>query len=207
MGTLFIVRHGQTVWNQEERIQGHTDVALSERGMQQARLLRERLSAAHIDAAYTSDLRRASETAEIVLEGRDVPLYATPRLREYRKGAHEGLTFGQIRARFPQEFPTYVTKDLDFAPEGGESIRSVSVRMAGIINEIANNHLDETVLVVGHGGSLRAAMRALLGMELDGNWRFAFGNCSLTIVDTYADNAVLRLFNDASHLNGLGPAD
>ena len=105
MGTLFIVRHGQTVWNKEDRIQGHTDIALSERGVQQARLLRERLAAARLDAAYTSDLRRASETAEIILEGRDVPIYPTPRLREYRKGAHEGLTFEEIRSRFPNDFP------------------------------------------------------------------------------------------------------
>ena len=207
MGTLFIVRHGQTVWNKEDRIQGHTDVALSERGIQQARSLRERLAAARIDAAYSSDLRRASETAEIVLSGRDVPLYAMPELREYRKGAHEGLTFDEVRARFPNEFPTYVTKDLDFAPEGGESTRAVSARMAGVVNEITQKHLDDSVLVVGHGGSLRAAMRALLGMPLDGNWRFYFGNCTLTIVDVHADNAVLRLFNDASHLNANGLAD
>ena len=79
--------------------------------------------------------------------------------------------------------------------------------MAGVINEIKTDHLDESVLVVGHGGSLRGAMRALLCMPLDANWRFLFGNCTLTIVDTYADNAVLRLFNDGSHLNALGPAD
>ena len=76
--------------------------------------------------------------------------------------------------------------------------------MASVINEIKERHLDDTVLVVGHGGSLRAAMMALLGMSLDANWRFVFGNCTLTIVDTYHDNAVLRLFNDSSHLSGLG---
>ena len=207
MGNLFIVRHGQTVWNKEDRIQGHTDIALSERGIQQARLLRDRLAPARIDAAYTSDLSRASETAEIILEGRDVPIHPTSRLREYQKGAHEGLTFREIRARFPRDFPTYVTKDLDYAPDGGESTRAVSARMGAVIEEIKMAHLEESVLVVGHGGSLRGAMRALLGMPLDANWRFLFGNCTLTIVDTYADNAVLRLFNDGSHLNALGAAD
>ena len=207
MGKIYIVRHGQTVWNREARIQGHTDIALSERGMQQARLLRERLTAIPLDAAYTSDLRRAFETAEIALEGRCVPLYPTPRLREYRKGAHEGLTLDEVKARFPNDFPAYVTKDLDYAPEGGESTRAVSVRMGGVIGEIKASHLDEAVLVVGHGGSLRGAMQALLDMPLDANWRFMFGNCTLTIVDTYPDNAVLRLFNDGSHLSALGPAD
>jgi alpha-ribazole phosphatase/probable phosphoglycerate mutase len=72
--------------------------------------------------------------------------------------------------------------------------------MAAIISDIKERHLDDRVLVVGHGGSLRAAMMALLGMSMDANWRFVFGNCTLSIVDIYHDNAVLRLFNDASHL-------
>ena len=111
------------------------------------------------------------------------------------------MTDAELRSLFPSEYPTYVSKDLDYAPEGGESTRHVSARMTSAINEIKERHLDDTVLVVGHGGSLRAAMMALLGMPLDANWRFVFGNCTLTIVDTYHDNAVLRLFNDGSHLS------
>ena len=211
MGRLLIVRHGETVWNHQGRIQGHTDVALSERGRQQARRLAGRLAGTPIDAAYCSDLRRAAETAEAILQDRPddppaPPLQPTPRLREYHKGAYEGLTDAEIRSRFPGEYPAYLTKDLDFAPAGGESVRAVSVRMAAVIHEIKARHLGETALVVGHGGSLRAALRGLLGMPPDGNWRFAFANCGLTIVETYADNAVLRLFNDTSHLAALGPA-
>lgn len=203
MGKLFIARHGETVWNREGRIQGHTDVALSERGMEQARLLGQRLRDVPFDAAYASDLSRASATAAVALEGRDVPLCPTPRLREYHKGAFEGMTEGELRARYPEEYPGYIAKDLDYAPEGGESTRGVSARMTAVINDIKDRHLDDNVLVVGHGGSLRAVMMALLGMPMDANWRFVFGNCTLTIVDTYHDNAVLRLFNDGSHLADL----
>ena len=203
MGKLYIVRHGETVWNREGRIQGHTDVGLSERGLEQARLLAQRLGPVPFDAAYASDLSRASVTAEVILKGRETPLYPTPRLREYHKGAFEGLTEAELRARYPNEYPGYIAKDLDYAPEGGESTRCVSARMAAIISEVKERHLDDNVLVVGHGGSLRAAMMALLGMSMDANWRFVFGNCTLTIVDTYHDNAVLRLFNDGSHLAGL----
>jgi len=207
MGKLLIARHGETDWNSQGRIQGHSDIKLSEQGVQQARLLGERLLSFAVDAAYCSDLLRASETAEISLEGRDVPLHRTPLLREYHKGAFEGLTNQQIQERYPTQYPTYLTKDLDFAPEGGESTRGVSVRASGIITEIKNRHIDDTVLVVGHGGSLRAAMVSLLALPLEANWRFFFANCALTIVETYPDNAVLRLFNDSSHLlNGLGPA-
>ena len=203
MGKLYIVRHGETVWNSEGRIQGHTDVGLSERGREQARLLAQRLKLVPFDAAYSSDLCRAADTAAVILEGRGVPLSPTPRLREYHKGSFEGLTEAELRMRYPGEYPGYVAKDLDYAPEGGESTRGVSHRMTAVINEIRERHLSDNVLLVGHGGSLRAAMMALLGMALDANWRFVFGNCTLSIVDTYHDNAVLRLFNDGSHLNGL----
>ena len=207
MGKFLIARHGETDWNSQGRIQGHSDIKLSEQGVQQARLLGERLLSVAVDAAYCSDLLRASETAEISLGGRDVPLHRTPLLREYHKGAFEGLTNQQIQERYPTQYPTYLTKDLDFAPEGGESTRGVSVRASGIITEIKNRHIDDTVLVVGHGGSLRAAMVSLLALPLEANWRFFFANCALTIVETYPDNAVLRLFNDSSHLlNGLGSA-
>ena len=203
MGTLLIVRHGETDWNAEGRIQGHTDIGLSDAGAEQARLLGKRLAQAPIDAAYCSDLRRASETATLALGDHNVVLNKTPRLREYDKGAFEGMTLAEIKAQFPDDYPRYLEKNLDYAPAGGETTRGVSSRMAEIFGEIKAKHLNETVLVVGHGGSLRAGMVSLLRMPLEGNWSFVFENCSLTMVDTFKDNAVLSLFNDTSHLNGI----
>ena len=202
MGTLLIVRHAETEWNAVGRIQGHTDIGLSEKGAEQARSLGSRLAGLSIDAAYSSDLKRTSETAKIALGGRDIVLNETPMLREYHKGAFEGLTLPEIKAQFPEEYPRYLEKNLDYAPKGGESTREVSARMAQIIGQIKADHLNETVLLVSHGGVLRAAMVSLLGMPLEGNWSFVFGNCGLTTVDTFEDNAVLRHFNDTSHLNG-----
>jgi broad specificity phosphatase PhoE len=156
----------------------------------------------NIDVAYSSDLKRSSETARLAMGGRDIVLNETAMLREYHKGEFEGLTLAEIKAQFPDEYPKYLKKDLDYAPKGGESTRDVTARMATIMNDIRSNHLDESVLVVSHGGVLRAAMVSLLGMPLEGNWSFLFGNCSLTMFDTHADNAVLRVFNDTSHLQG-----
>ena len=203
MGTLLIARHGETEWNAAGRIQGHTDIGLSSNGADQARSLGKRLSGLSIDAAYSSDLRRTSETARLVLGERDIALIETPMLREYHKGEFEGMTLSEIEAQFPDEYPKYLEKNLDYAPKGGESTRTVSVRIAQIISEIKSNHLDHTVLIVSHGGVLRAAMVSLLRMPLEGNWSFVFGNCGLTIIDTFEDNAVLRQFNDISHLDGL----
>ena len=203
MGMLLIVRHGETDWNAQGRIQGHTDIGLSDKGAEQSRLLARRLASLSIDVAYCSDLKRAFETAELALGERDIVMNQTPRLREYHKGAYEGLTFSEIKAQFPSEYHRYTEKDLDYAPEGGETTRGVSARMAGIFGEIKAKHLNETVLVVGHGGSLRAGMVSLFRMPLEGNWSFVFRNCGLTMVDTHEDNAVLRLFNDTSHLHGM----
>ncbi|MDA0263878.1 MAG: histidine phosphatase family protein [Chloroflexi bacterium] len=202
MGKLLIVRHGETAWNAEGRIQGHTDIGLSDRGIEQAAMLGMRLAGTQIDAAYSSDMMRTSETAKIALGTRGVTAFETPRLREYHKGVFEGLTLAEIQCRYPADYPRYLEKDLDYAPEGGESVRGVTARMAEIFQEIIAKHLDETVLVVGHGGSLRAAMTSIMGMPLERSWSFVFGNCSLSMVDTYKDNVVLRLFNDSSHFNG-----
>ena len=97
MGTLLIVRHGETEWNAVGRIQGHTDIGLSEKGAEQALALGERLDGLSIDAAYSSDLKRSSETAKIALGGREIVLNETPMLREYHKGAFEGLTLPEIK--------------------------------------------------------------------------------------------------------------
>jgi broad specificity phosphatase PhoE len=207
MGRWFIVRHGETEWNVAGRVQGHTDIGLSERGCEQARTVARRLAQAPIDVAYTSDLCRASETARIILAARDVPLCPTPRLREYRKGVFEGLTPEETSVRHPELYAASLINDLDFAPPGGESTRQSSARMAALVADLRALHPEEMVLIVGHGGSLRSLVVALLSLPLEANWRFVTANCGLSIIDTYSDpegvGAVLRLYNDTSHLDGL----
>lgn len=204
MGQLLIVRHGETAWNAEGRIQGHSDVALSERGEAQAKELSLRLKDVKIDAAYSSDLSRASETARRILAKRNVELNLTTRLRERYYGVFEGLNVDERQTRYPEQFAASLVKDLDFAPDGGENVRQIADRMAPLMDEIISKHLDETVLIVGHGGSLRAGLITLMGFPIEANWRFVMDNCGLSIIDTYSDNAVMRLYNDTSHLSGLG---
>ena len=205
MTSWFIVRHGETDWNAQGRIQGHSDVALSVRGGQQAGLAAARLAQVPFDVAYCSDLQRSAETARRILGSREVPLHPSTELREYHKGVFEGLTAAETEERYPEMHAASVIKDLDFAPTGGESTRQVSVRLAGFIEEVRQRHLEDTVLIVGHGGALRAAFVALMELPMEANWRFEMANCGLSVVDVYPDNAVLRLFNDTSHLDGLGP--
>lgn len=205
MGRWFIVRHGETEWNAQGRIQGHTDISLSERGIQQSRLVGQRLAGVTLDVAYSSDLARSAETAQQILDQRAVPLHTTSRLREFNKGVFEGLTPEETGQQFPDLFEASQVNDLDFAPPGGESIRETSERMNAIMTELRIRHPDENVLIVGHGGALRAGFVALMELPLEANWRFTMTNCGLSVLDIYPNNAVLRLYNDSSHLDGLGP--
>ena len=203
MGRLYIVRHGQTEWNAQGRIQGHTDVDLSDYGRQQAQAVAQRLSGVTFDAAYTSDLSRSKETAQIIVGQRTMSLHSTSRLREFHKGVFEGLTVHEYKRRYPDLYQASLVNDLDFAPTGGETIRQTSLRMAGFIADLKEQHQDETVLVVGHGGSLRSVVVAIMDLPLEANWKLAMGNCSLSVFDIYPDNAVMLLYNDTSHLNGV----
>ena len=203
MGRLYLVRHGETEWNAQGRQQGHTDVALSDQGRQQAQAVARRLSGVTFDAAYSSDLSRARETAEIILGHRPTFLHSTDRLREYHKGVMEGLTVHEYKRRFPEEYQASLVKDLDFAPTGGETIRQTSSRLASFISDLKKQHQDETVLVVGHGGSLRSAVVAIMDLSLEANWKLVMGNCALSVFDIYPDNGVMRLYNDTSHLKGV----
>lgn len=206
MGRVYIVRHGETEWNAQGRIQGHTDIGLSEKGREQARAVARRLTEVPFDVAYSSDLSRTRETAQIVLGERSIPLHSTPQLREYNKGVFEGLTAQEYSLRYPELYQASLVNDPDFAPPGGETIRQTTARMAQLVAQLRERHLDETVLIVGHGGSLRSLIVSLLAFPLEANWKFVMRNCALSIIYTYPDNAVLHLYNDTSHLDGLGPA-
>jgi alpha-ribazole phosphatase/probable phosphoglycerate mutase len=203
MGTIYIVRHGETEWNAQGRIQGHTDISMSDKGRQQARTLARRLSQVSFDVAYSSDMSRTRETAEIILGESRIPLHTTPQLREYNKGVFEGLTVHEYARKYPELYQASLVNDLDFAPIGGETIRQTTVRMTQFADELKERHLEDTVLIVGHGGSLRSFMVALLALPPEANWKFVMGNCSVSIIRTYPDNAVLHLYNDTSHLDGL----
>ena len=204
MGRLLLVRHGETTWNAEGRLQGSVDTPLSEIGHRQARMIGDRLADTSIDIAYSSDQTRAHETAKHILDGRNVVLNPIPELRERGHGVFEGLTVRERKDRYPDMFADSTVKNLDFAPTGGETFRGTNLRMAAWAHGFLQEHLNETVLVVGHGGSLRGAIIAWMGFSDEATWRFVLANCGLSIIETYADNAVLRLFNDISHLDGLG---
>jgi broad specificity phosphatase PhoE len=144
MTTLLLARHGETDWNLERRYQGWADPPLNETGRKQARLLAEQLRERPFDAVYSSDLRRAHETAEIVAEPHGVPVVADEGLREIDVGPLSGLTWLEVRERWGDDRPY------------GESRDEHHARVRGALEEIARRHRGERILIVTHGGTMRA---------------------------------------------------
>ena len=161
---LICVRHGRTAWNAGRRFQGHTDIPLDDEGRAQATALAALLRNEHIDAAVSSDLSRASETARIVLGARDVPLRLDPDWREMRFGAWEGLTWDEICALDPtidRAAPTTVSA---YRPLHGETFEDLCERVRRAVDRATDGAPDDgAVLVATHAGPLHALLTVLLG--------------------------------------------
>ncbi|HEY6234172.1 MAG TPA: histidine phosphatase family protein [Candidatus Elarobacter sp.] len=161
---LICVRHGRTAWNAAKLFQGHTDVPLDDEGRAQATALAALLRNERIDAAASSDLARAAETARIVLGPRDVPLRLDPDWREMQLGDWEGLTWEQILAANPQLDATDETSVRAYTPGGGETFDALAARVARAVERIGGEVPDDGVaLVATHAGPLHALLRVLLG--------------------------------------------
>ncbi len=165
MTTLYLIRHGETEWNREGRIQGHLDPPLNEAGREQARALARRLATVRFEAAYASDLLRARQTAEIVLEGRGISLQLSQDLRERYVGRWEGYRVDDIVNVDPDAWRVWLTRPRDHAPHGGEAEIDLERRAVGALGRIVTAHPTETVLVVSHGGAIRAILNRWFGEE------------------------------------------
>ena len=200
--TLLLARHGQTVWNASRRFQGITDVGLSERGRAQAEALGRRLSGRRLAAVYASPLRRARETAAIVVPELAGSVTCVDALRELSLGAWEGRTVDEIRGQAGDPYLAWLRAPHDCLPPGGEPLDRVAARVRQALEAIAAAHGDEDeVLVVAHGGVISVYACDLLGSSFNGLWRLRVDNCSLTVVKPPR----LVSINDTSHLpDGLG---
>ncbi|WP_420596090.1 histidine phosphatase family protein [Deinococcus sp.] len=206
---LWVVRHGESTWNAVGRYQGQTDVPLSEVGVLQASSLAERLTGRHFAAVYSSDLKRASHTAEIVterLEGAPAVQLDTG-LREIDVGELGGLNRSDIRSTYP-EFVAALEADpwLTRRP-GGESMADLQERSSKAFKHIAARHRGESVIVFTHGGVVRVAVGLALGGVPQNAWaRLSVANTSITRILLGQSGGILLGFNDAAHLEDLEAA-
>jgi broad specificity phosphatase PhoE len=201
MGRWYLVRHGQTAWNAEGRVQGHTDTPLGEKGLAQAQRVAARLRGQSFAAAYASDLRRAADTARVILDGRTLPLQMMPELREAHHGQWDGMTYAEVQSRYPDGWARLTRMAEDVAAPGGETAAQVAQRVKAACDRIAAaNGAGQDVLIVAHSGSLRAMAIVLLGLPVSASWRLRLDPASLSIIAVHERGATLDLWNDSSHL-------
>ncbi|NLW08134.1 MAG: alpha-ribazole phosphatase [Clostridia bacterium] len=204
---VYLVRHGETEWNNLGRYQGHSDIALSSRGRRQAELLSQRFEKVHLDAAYASDLKRARETAITIVAPHNLEVKLEAGLREINFGAWEGLSYQEIIAAFPQEWEEWRYDPANRAVPGGESFQQVKERALAVFNKIVAKEKGRNILLVAHGGCLRALICSILGLDLSAVWRFRLDNTGVSVVDCYNENKILVLLNDTHHLELLAGPD
>jgi probable phosphoglycerate mutase len=159
---LLLARHGETNWTREKRWQGHADPPLNQRGRKQARVLARNLADVHLEAIYSSDLRRASQTAAIVADGRGIDVRRDPDLRENDFGDWTGLTRDEVERRFPHG--AMLRKRGGKGWSGGESYEEMAHRIVRAIHRIAGSHPGQLVLVVAHNGPIRAVHAHVYGV-------------------------------------------
>jgi len=172
---ILLARHGETDWNRIGRWQGHADPPLNELGRRQASELAEQLAGDRVAAVYSSDLERASQTARVVGDRLGLPIVEDARLREIDVGSWSGLTRAEVEARFPEGFARWRAGEIG---HDGETREELTERVVAAIERIAEAHAGETVLVVTHGGAIRALRRHTAGDPGD-----AIENCGILALE------------------------
>lgn len=203
--TLYLIRHGETVWNADGRFQGHQNSPLNDSGYQQAYIVARAVSTYPIAAIYTSDLDRAAETAEIVAAPHGLSPVRDARLREACFGEWEGLTLTQISERWPDLIAAWRADSLRTRPPGGETLEQVQARVVMLLDDIVTRHPDEHVALVAHGGSLRAVVAHALSADLSIFRRLRLDNCSLSTIQITDGQYALVNLNDICHLGNQQP--
>ncbi|MFD0669181.1 histidine phosphatase family protein [Ramlibacter sp. MAHUQ-53] len=200
---IIAVRHGETPWNVDARIQGQLDIGLNENGRWQARRVGEALATEPVAAVYSSDLQRAWHTAEHIATAARAPVVPVRGLRERCFGSFEGKTFKEIEQAWPEQALNWRKRIPDWTPpEGGESLITLRERVSRTVHEIAARHLGELIVVVAHGGVLDALYRVATGQEVNSprTWELPNGAINRLLWTPGALSVVG--WSDIQHLEG-----
>lgn len=201
---IIAIRHGETAWNADTRIQGHIDIPLSDTGRWQAARLAQALAAEPVHTIYSSDLSRAFETARAIsqqhpeLAGR--PPQQMPILRERCFGVLQGKTWAEIDTHWPDLALRWRQRDIDFAPEGGETLVQLQQRVREAVHGIAARHVGEQIVLVAHGGVLDALYRLATGQDLRAPRTWQLGNTAINRLLWTPESLTLVGWADTRHL-------
>ena len=199
---VLAIRHGETAWNVDTRIQGQLDIPLNDTGRWQAERLAQALADEPLQALYASDLGRAHETALAVGRQLRLPVITDPGLRERRFGIFEGRTFNEIEAQWPEASLRWRQRDPGFGPDGGETLSEFYERCVGTATRLAQAHLGQRIALVAHGGVLDCLYRAgsRVGLQAPRTWQLA--NAGINRLLYTRDGFTLVGWGDTLHLEG-----
>ncbi len=200
MTNLYIVRHGQTEWNIQGKIQGHKNANLTEDGLKQGDKVAERMASEKIDIIYSSDLDRARITAEKISKTTGAKLIVTEELREMNFGVWEGEFFKDVKVSDPDGYMKWMKEPENLNIAEGETLEILEKRMEKVINKIVAENEGKNIVIVSHGTALKTLILHLLKMPLTNYKNLAMDNVSLSIVEKRDYNNVLKLYNDTGHL-------
>lgn len=202
---IIAIRHGETAWNVDTRLQGHTDIGLNARGQWQAQRAAEALADEDIAAIYSSDLSRASATAQAIADKStrlgSLPLRLHTGLRERGFGIFEGQTYAQIASDWPEESKRWRQRDPHYAPHGGESLTQMRDRIVHAVNTIAAQHMGEQILLAAHGGVMDALYRLATHQDIESPRTWELGNAAINRLLWTPDGLSLVGWSDTRHLD------
>ena len=200
MTRLILIRHGQTLWNEQRRMQGHSDSPLTQTGLRQAFLVGRRLEQIKFTALYSSDSGRARHTARIVADVTGHNVIVDRRLRERSFGIFEGLTGPEIEKRYPEAYAQWRSRDPAYVMPGGESALAFRDRVQGCLHEIATRQAQELVVVITHGLVLDLVYRAANGIPLEEQRLHELVNAGINQLRFDAGIWHIEVWGDGSHL-------
>ncbi|MFN0039616.1 MAG: histidine phosphatase family protein [Burkholderiales bacterium] len=197
---VILVRHGETGWNAEGRIQGHLDISLNNTGLAQAEAVGCRFSKDTFDAIFSSDLDRAYRTAVPVAPQQPHAISRTPRLRERHLGVLQGLTTAEAERDQPHACRIWREREVDTALPGGESLAQFHSRVIDFVTDVCRERPDGRLLLVTHGGVLDAVYRHAVGMPLGAAREFPILNASVNVIRVAPGGWSIESWGDVSHL-------
>jgi probable phosphoglycerate mutase len=197
---ICMVRHGETEWNAEGRVQGQTDIPLSPLGLEQAHAAAAVLCQHDFSAIYSSDLMRVRQTAEPSVRRLALPLQLDPDLRERHYGIFERMLYTEVKSRYPEHYARFNEKDPEFDFETGESLRTFFERSLRAVGRIVERHTGEQVLVFTHGGVLDMVHRHARELGLSAPRDYGIPNCGINWIEVSAQGWSVQRWADVAHL-------
>ncbi len=197
---IIAIRHGETAWNVDARLQGHLDVELNAKGFWQADRVARALADESIDAIYTSDLMRAWHTASAIEKAVGAPVTANQGLRERGFGSYEGKTYAELEAQWPDAALRWRKREPDWAPPGGETLLDLRQRVSKTVAALAQRHTGGQIVMVAHGGVMDVLYRLATGQDLQAPRTWHLGNAAINRLLWTAEGLTLVGWGDVSHL-------